>query len=155
MSLLDSMINNMHESLSGEIESTHVAWPPCNKHASSFRKENDFLQKKIINFIRLFMRRICHDSVEIILVGKTKLTHVAWPTFDISNMWEKLIQLWQNSCLFPTYLDWNVSIRISIISIYCHISHKFTIYIVTVVIYTIYIHIPFSSTFQQIPSLWF
>ena len=45
MSPLDSMINNMHESLSGEIESTHVAWPLCNKR-TSFRKENCFLQKK-------------------------------------------------------------------------------------------------------------
>ena len=155
MSLLDSMINNMHESLSGETELTHVAWPLCNKHASSFRKENSFLQKKIINFILLFMRSICQDSLEIILVGKTKLTHVSWPTFDISSMWEKLIPLCHNSCILPTYLDWNVSIRISIISIYCHISHKFTIRIVTVVIYIIYLHITFSSSFQQIPSHWF
>ena len=46
-----------------------------NAHRSG--KKTVSCKKKMINFIRLFMRRICHDSVEIILVGKTKLTHVA------------------------------------------------------------------------------
>ena len=47
-----------------------------NTHHHSGKKTVS-CKKKIINFIRLFMRSISHDSVEIILVGKMKLTHVA------------------------------------------------------------------------------